>query len=184
VVLLERIAAEVARADSVESTANSLERWKVELSEVTRQVNSTGGLQLWETVDLEQMAVVGNLEGMGHRRQLWHADVGKVRVGNDSKIASDGGQVWCGNALDVVTVESQSRVDGRERRHADGANVTESHVVRKDQVGQLEVQVCGVGVHVERTSDIGNLSAEVLEVWVVVDVEHGNSLQVDTIQVV
>jgi len=121
---------------------------------------------------------------MGNRLQKGHGNIVEGRVGNYGEITANGGKVWCVNALHIVAVETKGGVNGSEGWDVDGGDVSESHVVSEDQVWKIEIQVGSIGVHVERSSHVSKLGAEVLQVLVVVDVEHVNRLQVDTVQVV
>lgn len=143
--------------------------------------------QFWE-VDSIKSGVVGNLESTSNSLEHRDGDVGEGWVSNESQSTlsvgsvTDGCQVWCVEAGEVVLVETEGSVNNGQRWNADTGNVTEGHVGGPDQVREANIQALSVGIDVEKSGDITNLSAEGLEAVVVVDVQGVNGVQVDTIE--
>lgn len=139
-------------------------------------------------VNGSKSSVVGNLEGTSNCLQLGDGDVDKVWVCDDSESTSsatsvaDSGQVWRSEGGEVVLVESQRSVDGSQGRNADSGNVSQGHVGSPDQVGEGDLQQLSIGINVDRIRDIANLSAELGQSEVVVDVQGLGSHQVDAIK--
>jgi len=108
---VEVSAAEVGRADHVESTINAGQGWKFGIRVVSSNVKGTGNsLERFETSDSDEIGVVGNLEA-SYRGQRVHGDVVQGRIGNESKHLPDIGEVRCEEGLEEVLVEAQSAVD-------------------------------------------------------------------------
>lgn len=158
-------------------------------SEVSREVNGTSNrCESWET-DGVKSSVVGNLVCTSDALQDREGNVGKLAVSNNGQRsntgceATNGGQVWCTEAVHVVSVESKRSVDSGQRRHLDARDISEGHVGSPDQVGESDSQLHAIGIDVNSVGDVGDLGVEGLQVVVVVNSEGADSVQVDTIQV-
>ena len=133
-----------------------------------------------------QSGVVGDLVSSSNALQGWEGDVGELSIGDNSQTsntggeATDGGQVWCGNAVHVVSVESHRSVYGSQGRNLDAGDVTEGHVGSPDQVGEGNSQLVAIGVDVDGVGDVGDLRVKLLQVVVVVNLQGANGVQVDT----
>lgn len=117
--------------------------------------------------------------------QVGEGNVGELAVGDNGQTsdasgeASDGGQVWCGDAIHVVSVESKGSVDSSQGWYTDLGDVSEGHVGSPDQVGEGNLELVTIGVDIDSVGDVGNLGIEGLQVVVVVDLQGANGVQVD-----
>lgn len=153
------------------------------LGEVAGEVKrASNGGEVLETVNGVKSGVVGDLVTTTHSLEHWHGDVGQIRVGNKGEGRAGAGQVWCHERGEVVLVESEGSVDRGQGWHHDLRAVAERHVGGPLEVGEIHGQVLSVGLNVEEGRDVANLSADGLEVVVVVDVEGADRGQVDAIE--
>lgn len=85
------------------------------LSEVTAHVeSSTDALEDRETIDLDELGVVGNLKVAGDLGELGERDVGQVLVGDKGNSLADGSKVGSREGLETVVVETERAVQALE----------------------------------------------------------------------
>ena len=95
------------------------------LLERTSEVKSTANsLELGEAVDGVESGVVRNLESTADSGQLRQRNVTQLVVADESKGATDTGQVWRGHVLEGVSVEAERAVDGGQSWHRHGGHTT------------------------------------------------------------
>lgn len=153
------------------------------LGEVTDQADSTrNGSEISETGDVGVFAVVGNGETATNGLQRWHGNVAEVAVVDKRKGATDGGEVSAGDGGELIAVETERTVDSLERRSRVNGDVTQSHVVGPDQVGENGRDVVAVGLDGQRCGDVTKLHVDLLEVVVVGDVNSVNNLEINTVE--
>ncbi len=152
------------------------------LSEVTRDVDSTSGLELWETINVHELGAVRNEETSTDGGQHWHRDVGQLGITDVSDITTNIGQVWCHDRLHVGSVNTERGVDGLKGWNGELGDVADGHVVGPDQVWKLEVQVKAVVVDGQSLGDVGDLGGDGAEESVVGDLEGVDLLEVDALE--
>jgi hypothetical protein len=153
------------------------------LGEVSGDGDGTSSaLEGLESGDVQKLAVVGDQETTSDGLEKGHGDVSQRRVGNESNVTSDLGQVGGDNRLHVGSVDTEGGVDNLQGRNAEAGNVADGHVEGPDQVREGERQVGAVVVDDERLGDVANLGIDLAEVGVVGDLEAVDGGKVDTIE--
>lgn len=126
----------------IETTLDILKLWQLRGSEVSGEINGTSDRCQGCKADGIESSVVGNLVCSSNALQSRECDVGKLAVSNNGQTSytscevSNGGQIWCGNAVHVVSVKSEGSVDGCQGRNLNARDVSEGHVGSPDQVGE------------------------------------------------
>ncbi|PSD90326.1 hypothetical protein C7G64_18965, partial [Acinetobacter baumannii] len=91
-------------------------------------------------------------------------------------------QVGGAEGGEVVGVEADGAVDGLKRLSREAGNVGDGHVGGPDQVRHADAQILAVGVDVEQGREVVQLSGEVGETVVVVDIHRVQAVDVDTLE--
>ena len=150
---------------------------------VTAHVESTAdALELGETLNLDELGVVGNLQVVGDLGELRERNVGQVLVCDESDSLTDRSQVRRSEGLETVVVETERAVEGLERRNGDGTAEAESQVTSPDQVGELNLDGLIVVGQGKRLGDIAQLHGDGVNVAVVCDEDLLDLLNVDTLE--
>jgi hypothetical protein len=156
------------------------------LLECTSHIDgTTNSLELGETIDSNELCVVGNLEGSTNLLQKWGSEVGHLDVADPSDGLSNSSKVWQGQSLEGVVDESKRVLNGCERWDADRLSVTERGILDAVQVWKADFDRLAaelVELNSQSLGDILELKLDVSELLVVVDIESTNALEVNSLK--
>lgn len=153
------------------------------LAEVAAHVESTANaLELRETVNLDELGVVGNLNvavDLGKERE---GNVVELLVGDNSNSLTNAGQVGGREGLETVVVQTKRSVEGLEGGNGDGTAETESQVASPDEVGKLDLDGLVVVGKGQRSGDVAKLHGDGVNVAVVGNEDLVSLLNVDALE--
>lgn len=153
------------------------------LVELAVEVKSaSNGLQSRETVDVLELAVVGDQKTTADGPELGEGDVGELAVGDKGKGVGDVSEVGRRNLREEVAVETQRSIGGLERLDVDAGAVEEVHLVTPDQVRQSDNQLGTIGLEGELLGYVGKLEVDLVQEAVVGNHERLDGLQVDALE--
>jgi len=152
--LIEGRTVDLSSRLDVETTLNKREGWQQRSREVSGEINgSTNVGECWKG-DTGKGRVVGNLGLTGNSLEERHGNVGESGVVDEcesssswSFLATNRCQVWCSQAVEVVSIESERSVDKGQRWDADRGCVSERSIGGPDKVGEADFQFLSVGVN-------------------------------------
>lgn len=144
--------------------------------------STTDALELGETLNLDELGVVGDLQVVGDLGELRERDVGQVLVCYESDGLTNGGQVRRSEGLETVVVETERTVEGLERGNGDGTAEAEGQVASPDQVGELNLDGLVVVGQGKRLGDVAQLHGDGVDVAVVGNEDGLDLLNVDTLE--
>jgi len=157
-------------------------------SEISGEINGSSNFLKCLHGDFLEGGVIGNLESSSNSGDGRERDVLEIVVSNKCETTlagsevSNTGQVRCRVFLEKVVDKDQGSVDRCQRWSGNSLDIPEGHVVGPDEVRETDNQTIAVTSNVETLADVGNLCFEFDEARVVVNIQQGDFLQVDTVE--